>query len=266
MARLLKWGEFQSSLNEGAVSKNSAFFEIEKIINRVSSIDFDAMTRREKEEFLLRLQAVDGDIDLVDNIHEKYQRPEKRESRVDESGIQPWYITGIEYASAFLGNATFIDMMVKGLEKITGKKYDVKSVENKVADMFLAIRDAGHWFNHQFENAVTMIASKVGVPKTGSVALGKAAMAAVVVTLLWITVENFPVGNGPGDIFAILVTITAIVGKVYEIVKLIRQMIGILFNPKDAPNAHITNAFTQIRSEIEQKENEVADNTPVQQA
>lgn len=161
---------------------------------------------------------------------------EKRQTRQSLNEGGP-VIQVIEAISIVLGNAALIESICKVIEKVTGKKTDPSKFTqtmNKVSGM---IKKLTGWPMKKFGQAIEWIIGKLGGGETAQ-KIGKYSVKLVVVLVLFgIGAMFFPIGGA--SIFGIVMSVTAMIGKGFEIVELGKGLFNAI---KDAVSKGATKA------------------------
>lgn len=148
---------------------------------------------------------------------------EKREIRQSLNEGGP-VIQVIEAISVVLGNAALVESICKVIEKVTGKKTDPSKFTaaiNKVSGM---IKKITGWPMKKFGEAIEWIIGKLGGGEAAQ-KIGKYSVKLIVVmTLFSIGAMFFPIAGA--SIFGIIMSVTAMIGKGFEIVELTKGLVG----------------------------------------
>lgn len=165
---------------------------------------------------------------------------EKRQTRqpLNEGGV---VIQVIEAISVVLGNAALIESICKVIEKVTGKKTDPSkftAAMNKVSGM---IKKITGWPMKKFGEAIEWIIGKLGGGEAAQ-KIGKYSVKLVVVLALFgIGAMFFPIAGA--SIFGIIVSVTAMIGKGFEIIELSRGLFNAI---RDAVSKGATKAAANV--------------------
>jgi hypothetical protein len=153
---------------------------------------------------------------------------ERRQARQSLNEGGP-VIQVIEAISVVLGNAALIEGICMVIEKVTGKKTDPSKFTqtmNKVSGM---IKKITGWPMKKFGQAIEWIIGKLGGGEAAQ-KIGKYSVKLVVVLVLFgIGAMFFPIAGA--SIFGIIMSVTAMIGKGFEIGMLIKGLYGAI---KDA--------------------------------
>ena len=165
---------------------------------------------------------------------------EKRQTRqpLNEGGV---VLQVVEAISVVLGNAALIESICKVIEKVTGRKADPSKFIKAVNWVSGKIKKITGWPMEKLGEAVEWIIGKLGGGETAQ-KIGKYSVKLIlVITLFCIGAMFFPIAGA--SIFGIVVSVTAMIGKGFEIIHLAKQLFKAI---RDAVSQGATKAVANV--------------------
>lgn len=151
---------------------------------------------------------------LMPTVQEKRQK-------LNESGA---VLQIVETISLVLGNAALIEAICKAITKATGKATDPSKFTQKMRDISVKIKQVVGWPMKKLGQAIEWIIAKIGGGKDAQ-KIGKYSIKLTLVLVLFaIGALFFPIGGA--TIFGIVISVTAMIGKGFEIVELTKELIA----------------------------------------
>jgi hypothetical protein len=166
---------------------------------------------------------------------------ERRQARqpLNESGGIVLQV--VETISVVLGNAALIEAICKVIEKVTGKKTDPSKFTQTMNKWSGRIKSVTGWPMEKLGQAIEWIIRKLGGGEAAQ-KIGKYSVKlVVVVTLFCIGAMFFPIAGA--SVFGIIVSVTAMIGKGFEIGMLIKGLFNAI---KDAVSKGATKAVANV--------------------
>lgn len=148
---------------------------------------------------------------------------EKRQTRQSLNEAGP-VIQVIESISIVLGNAALVEAICKVIEKVTGKPTNPGKFIQAMNKISGFIKKLTGWPMKQFGKGIEWIISKLGGGEAAQ-KIGKYSVKLITVMVLFsIGAMFFPIGGA--SIFGIIMSVTAMIGKGFEIRLLIKELGG----------------------------------------
>lgn len=172
---------------------------------------------------LSKLLDAQGKIEKVDvsDVKELEQQVQEGRGYIQEGGSA--MATVAHAAGEVLGNAALIEALSHGLAKITGKKdAEVKAGFKKVQNFFKNLGAITGFPGKVIERSFKWIAAKWGAGEKAQKIFGIAGMMLFVLLMGVIAIISFP---SITSVTALVLGLTALIGKSVEMVKLIGHMI-----------------------------------------
>lgn len=211
------------TLAAAAQSVNGA---LKKLGDEVIDAGMDMSDEEVQAALLSKLLDAGGKVEKVDvsDVKELEQQIQESRGYIQESGGA--VATVAHAAGEVLGNAAFVEAIAHGIAKITGKKDEEVKIGFKKTQTFLKNAGAIAGFaGKAIERFFRFIAAKWGGGEKTQKVFGIVGMMVFVLAMGVIAVLSFPSAT---SFLAIALGATAILGKLIEMVKLVKHLIHTL--------------------------------------
>jgi len=128
----------------------------------------------------------------------------------------------IEGISLILGNAALVEAICRGIQKVTGKKLDPSKFTQSIRNGAGKIKKLAGWPMKVFGDGIAWIIKKMGGGETAQKMGQLTVKMVVVISLIAIGFVFFPIGGI--SILGVIMSITALIGKGFELKHLIDEM------------------------------------------
>lgn len=195
--------------------------KLKNLANELGKDGEDINSTEVQAAMLSALIDADGkveDIDVSDIDSIKKEIKESRGYLTEETGI----IHTIEPVISMLGNSAFIHVLTDALHKVGLKNITEEKLKFSLEKLLKQIKSLTGLPVKTVENAFTWIAKKFGASYTMQKITGVSSTWLLIVVMFAISIVTFP---GVTSIVAFTISLTSIIGKSFEIIKLTKEII-----------------------------------------
>jgi len=236
MKKIFNFNDFEKEYDFKKLGESfSHIFEnIQSEIEEITSvIDIETISDENPDKIaalLSKLIDADGDLDDVDinDVKENYKDIIEREDiNENEGGL----VYVLEVVGTIMGNADLIHFIGDVTSKKLGRKVDVSKLAETIKKIVDFIKKATGYPAKIVKKFFEFIAKKFKMDIVGQKIMGLTGLAVATVCMLAIGLIFFPAASaitGTSGLITILLSFTAVIGKIIEITVIIQEVIKVM--------------------------------------
>lgn len=225
-SKILSFTQFSHSVVEESVKTDAR--EIKKEINIK---DLEEVDPNKIAAAISDLLDANGDLEKIDieKLEESYKKTNITEDLNESAGES--IIHALEVVSTILGNAALMEFISGKISKILGKKVETSSIISAVRKMINLIKEAVGFPSKVIEKFFEWLGKMFGFSASGQKIMGLLSLGVVVIILFVVGIAFFPAAasiTGISGVLALILSVTALIGKAAEIVRIIQDIVSVI--------------------------------------